>query len=159
MVAFAAVVVAIVIIATIGPLSSATGFSQKVTNPPLCLVVELDKGTYVLGEVLKVRFTLTNIGREPILLTFPDTQTFDFLIKDINGEVVHKWSWGWMFAQVIVERSLAPGQSIQEILSWNVGVSGLLTLTGYTVTFWIGSWVDGERLNLTTQPIQFEVFG
>ncbi|MFX1487438.1 MAG: BsuPI-related putative proteinase inhibitor [Promethearchaeota archaeon] len=156
------IAVLMIVVATVPTAAYALGqywVSQAVFAPPLSLRVELIGNQHRAGEVMSISFTLTNIARRYILLTFPTPQTFDFLVRNALGEIIYVWSWGKYWIQVLMPAHLNPWQSIQETLSWTPDTPGIYTLTGYTVNFWLGSWEDGERYNLTAQPIPFEVIG
>ena len=47
---------------------------------------------------------------EPLKLTFPSGQTYDFVIKDEKGQIVYKWSDGRMFTDAIRQESFGPGE-------------------------------------------------
>lgn len=132
------------------------GLSSTVNLPPLSLNVELAENQLRRGEVMNVRFTLTNIGNNSIELAFPG-QTFDFSVESMKGVIIYVWSWDKVFIAVMLEIELSPGESLQRTLSWTPSILGWFRLTGYTVTFWLGGWAEGVRLSLRAQPITFEV--
>ncbi|MFX0096907.1 MAG: BsuPI-related putative proteinase inhibitor [Candidatus Hodarchaeota archaeon] len=132
--------------------------SSTVNIHPLSLNVELPESKLRMGEAMNIALTLTNIGDHSIELAFPDTQIFDFSVEAFKGGIIYVWSWDKVFAQMILEVELSPGQSLQRTLSWTPSAPGWFELTGYTVAFWIGGWADGALFNLRAQPIVYEVF-
>lgn len=154
MIILAIVVVALISIAGAGGTSSKIRFVQTAANPPLLLAVELSKRTYILGETLSARFTLTNTALWPIEIVFSSSKTFDFFVRDTDGGVIYQWSWDKMFLQMLSPFHLNPFESISRTLSWTPNVAGWFTLTGFTATFGIGHY---GPFNLATQPIVFEI--
>lgn len=61
------------------------------------------------GEV-SWRLTVSNRSAESLSLTFPTAQLGE-LILEKEGTVRHRWSDGQMFAQVVTERRLEPGET------------------------------------------------
>lgn len=70
-----------------------------------------------------VRFVLhvTNSGDEPLDLTFPTSQRYDFAVRTPAGEEVWRWSEGMSFLQAITEETLPPGESWTVEGEWDPG--------------------------------------
>ena len=85
--------------------------SSTGSDYPISLTVELTKNEYAVGEVINIGFTLTNIGEDPIVVTFPCFPLFDFLVRGIKGEIIYKSSCDLVDFFMIVELELNPGQS------------------------------------------------
>jgi hypothetical protein len=63
----------------------------------------------VVASQMTVRITLRN-SAQPIVLTFPTGQTFDFEIRNDRGKVVYRWSDGMAFTQVFRTETFGPGE-------------------------------------------------
>ena len=61
------------------------------------------------APLMTARMTLRDTA-EPIVLTFPTGQTFDFVIRNEHGDIVYRWSDGMAFTQVIRTEVLGPGE-------------------------------------------------
>ncbi|WP_254543796.1 BsuPI-related putative proteinase inhibitor [Halomarina pelagica] len=59
-------------------------------------------------------FTVENAGDEPVSLTFSDAARADFVVDDERW----RWSDGRLFAQVLGEETLAPGESRTYEAEW-----------------------------------------
>lgn len=77
-----------------------------------------DKTIYSQGETVNLTFSVSNVGRDTIPLTFGSTQQYDFSAS-VSGSLVWRWSQGRVFAPVILPGRLAPGQTITYRESWN----------------------------------------
>lgn len=62
-----------------------------------------------VAPVLRARLTLRNTA-EPIQLTFPSGQSFDFVIKNETGDVLYRWSDGKAFTMAIRTETFGPGE-------------------------------------------------
>jgi hypothetical protein len=84
----------------------------------LCCFVSTDGFEYTPADTVLLRLLVRNDAQEPIKLLFPSAQTYDFRLLDSEGKVWWQWSRGRVFAQVVVERVLQPGEQyeIQERL-------------------------------------------
>jgi len=60
-----------------------------------------------------------NAGSAPQRLEFPTARTHDFAVSDAHGVEVWRWSRGRLFAQVLSEIELAPGQSQRFAAAWD----------------------------------------
>lgn len=63
-------------------------------------------------------FRLRNNGLEPVRLTFPTAQLGEVVLRQ-DGIERWRWSGGKLFAQVISERELAPGDA------WSFSLEGV----------------------------------
>ncbi|MES2308399.1 MAG: BsuPI-related putative proteinase inhibitor [Verrucomicrobiota bacterium] len=70
-------------------------FEAKVVLQPATLSIS---GS---GLVIKVDFSVKNIGKKTYVLSYPDAQRYDVWIKDANGQVVYKWSADKIFVQQV----------------------------------------------------------
>lgn len=63
------------------------------------------------GEGVGFTFVVTNVGTEPIELTFRNSGRADFIVYE-DDEEIWRWSDGQMFAQVIQSARLEPGEEL-----------------------------------------------
>lgn len=79
----------------------------------LSVSLRTERDRYRVGERIPLTLTLHNETATPVTLRFPDTRTFDFRARRAeDGEVVWQWSWGYVFAEVLTEQTLAPGETL-----------------------------------------------
>jgi hypothetical protein len=74
----------------------------------------LDRAVYTIGlprtsPAITARMTLKNTTPDALHLTFP-ANPYDLEIRNEQGETVYLWSAGKVFAQVITELDLSPGE-------------------------------------------------
>jgi hypothetical protein len=81
-------------------------------------LLELDRFTYRQGEPIEMTMRLVNCASQPITLTFPDAQRYDFAVKTEGGDEVWRWSSGMSFAEVQGEETLQPSQQITFTETW-----------------------------------------
>jgi hypothetical protein len=93
------------------------------TDPPLELTLETDRELYAPGDPVTLNLTLTNAGEEPVTLEFSDAQRFDLRILDAGGGLLWQWSDEHVFAQLLGEERVAPGDS----LTWQATYEGRLS--------------------------------
>ena len=70
-------------------------FETKVTLSPALLPISSAAG------VIKIDFSIKNIGKKTYVLSYPDAQRYEVLIKDALGQVVYKWSSDKIFVQQV----------------------------------------------------------
>ncbi len=75
----------------------------------LQLSLSTNAATYQSGEPIQIRFTMVNQTGTPIRLEFTSAQRFDVTIGDAHGSEVWRWSAGRMFATVMGNENLGPG--------------------------------------------------
>ena len=71
------------------------------------------------SETITFVVTLTNRASAPRTLTFPSSQTHDCIVNTADHKEVWRHSSGRMFAQVITEATLKPGESRTFTATWN----------------------------------------
>jgi hypothetical protein len=83
-----------------------------------------------LGTTLNVRFEpdsvvfelhVTNVTTGSLGARFPTAQRYDFEVRTPGGELAWRWSDEHMFAQVLGEEVLAPGESREYRATWAPG--------------------------------------
>jgi hypothetical protein len=96
------------------------------------LFLKMDaKDVVSIGETVQVNLTLTNLGVQPVTLTFPSSKIFDVKVVDSSGRVVYKWSQDKVFLTVIVQIVLKPGENRNETITWKCELpKGDYTLIG-----------------------------
>ncbi|MEM2905170.1 MAG: BsuPI-related putative proteinase inhibitor [Candidatus Bathyarchaeia archaeon] len=83
------------------------------------LEVSVDASTIIVGEYVTVTVKVTNVAG--VNQTYDvSPPAFDILLFDVNGTLKARWSEGQAFPQVLVYRTLAPGESYEEELLWNL---------------------------------------
>jgi hypothetical protein len=71
-------------------------------------------------ETVTLAVVIRNRGASPRTLTFPSSQTHDCIVHAGEGTEVWRWSAGRMFAQVLTELTLAPGESRTFTITWDL---------------------------------------
>ncbi len=91
-----------------------------ITGPELMFSLALDHSIYTANlmppldpqtsvPLMTARLTLRNTA-EPIQLTFPSGQSYDFVIKNEKGDILYRWSDGKAFTMAIREETFGPGE-------------------------------------------------
>lgn len=73
------------------------------------LILAIDQLAYAPGETIRMELVLVNRLDRPRTLPFATAQRVDARIVDEGGEELRRWSADQLFAQVLGEESLAPG--------------------------------------------------
>ena len=84
----------------------------------LAVTIELDQGSYAIGEPIKMRLRVTNTTSRSLKLFFPTAQRYDFIVRK-GDETLWQWSEGMMFAQVTSTLVLEPDTTITYEATWN----------------------------------------
>jgi hypothetical protein len=65
-------------------------------------------------EHKSIRFALdvSNPTKKDVELTFPDGQTYDFVVLDSVGREVYRWATGRMFTQSVQNRTIDGGETM-----------------------------------------------
>jgi integral membrane sensor domain MASE1 len=101
------------------PRPAAEGESKSVPAPEaVSLALSLDKGSYAVGERVRVRLVATNATGREVTLRFPSAQRFDLVVRRA-GRVVWQWSADMMFAQALASQVLAAGDSLVFEAEWD----------------------------------------
>ncbi|MEQ6377090.1 BsuPI-related putative proteinase inhibitor [Bacillaceae bacterium S4-13-56] len=103
----------------------------------------------VLDQVGVFKFTIQNNKEEDVTLTFNSSQEYEYQILDEEGKVLFTYSMNKMFMQLVSEKELKPGESLE----YEINVNEFLPEMGegtYTLVVW--SLADGmeEELKETT---------
>jgi hypothetical protein len=88
--------------------------------------LSIDKGYYKAGEPIKLKLIVKNITKKTVVLNFPTTQRYDFIVKrDINFIFFHFPIYVWESSYHIIPKPipnsivLHPGQTIAFEDVWN----------------------------------------
>jgi len=94
-------------------------------------------------EHKSIRFALdvTNPTKKDVELTFPDGQTYDFIVLDSIGREVYRWGNGRMFTQSVQNRTIDGGDTM------HIAERAELDLA-------TGSYVAVAKLRSTNFPVQ-----
>jgi hypothetical protein len=87
----------------------------EVTHEQIKLTMYLEKTVFQLGEDVKLKLALTNIGEQNVTLTAPSTKRFDFVVYDSNHNEIHRWSRRVSFLTVEQRTTLKPGETKSEV--------------------------------------------
>ncbi len=98
-------------ISDISPLEGLAGLTCYLTT---------DRHTYQPGEVAKLQMKVFNPTEEAQILQFRTSQQFDFSARNPDGETVWKWSQGLMFAQMLTQKALQPGEGYSVTADWTL---------------------------------------
>jgi len=75
--------------------------------------------SFAAGEPVGLVLEVRNAGSAPRRLEFPTARTHDFAVSEAHGGEVWRWSRGRLFAQVLSEIELAPGESRRFAVAWD----------------------------------------
>ena len=84
------------------------------SRPEVAFGLSLDQGSYttrLTSPVLSARIALRVTQPEPLELTFPTGQRFEFEIRDESGQLVYRWSDGMAFTLAFGTESFGPGET------------------------------------------------
>jgi len=116
------------------------------SRPGLRLVLTTDRAVYARGEPVELTLAVTNPGPDPVTLTAPSSQLYDFAVLR-DGTEVWRWSAGRMFLTVLTDLTVPPGGTRAFTETWDqrdrdgrpVGPCG------YVV---VGVLIGGEQVGL-----------
>lgn len=83
-----------------------------------------------------VRFAIevNNDSKKRVELNFPSGRTHDFLVLDVNGKEVWRWSEGRMFTQAMQNRLLDAHDSVVYAERWSPPAPGRYTLVAQLIS-------------------------
>ena len=67
-----------------------------------------DKMGYSVGESIIMTLKIFNYTEEDVVFHFNNSQRYDFIVEDKEGNEVWRWSKDMMFAMVLGEETLGP---------------------------------------------------
>lgn len=100
----------------------------RVPEPGLVASLQVETGADSVRFALRV----TNATGEPVALTFPTGQSYDFVVEQAGREL-WRWSEGMMFTQAIRMETLEPEETRAYTESWQppAGADGELAVRGW----------------------------
>jgi hypothetical protein len=105
--------------------------SAEVDALGLEVLVRVEPARLSPGGGARAILTVTNAGAQVARLVYPTSQRYDFLLLDLRGNQLWRWSAGRMFLQVVTTDSLEPGASVVYEESFTLpGVAGQYRLVG-----------------------------
>lgn len=132
-----------------------TNFATRLVGNIL-YVLSTDRMLYRRDQPVRITLIKTNIGAQPITLTYRTAQRFDFFVRrGRTGPVIWQWSADRVFAQVIERIVLQPSQSQVFRAVWdqrgNDGLhvgTGIFTITGENVAEELRSRTISVRIRI-----------
>ena len=82
------------------------------------LTLHTDRESYSPGHPVHLRLEVINDRAEPVRLTFNSSKKYDFEVL-WEDQRIWRWSAGRLFAQVLTEETLAPGQRQSFEATWD----------------------------------------
>ena len=82
------------------------------------LTLRTDRGSYRPGEPVQLRLEVFNNDGKPVTLPFNSSQQYDFEVL-WEDQRIWRWSADRMFAQVLTEETLAPGERRRFEATWD----------------------------------------
>ncbi|MCD6107037.1 MAG: S-layer homology domain-containing protein [Caldisericaceae bacterium] len=110
-------------------------------NDNIEVKVVTDKTYYLVGEPVKITYTIINNSDNPLRFTFNTSQVYDFSIANYGwGALVYRWSEGKTFAQVITYLEIPAHSSKLFTAEWdqktNMGIGAAID-RDYRLNFWL----------------------
>lgn len=112
---------------------------------------------FAAGEPVDLVLEIRNAGEQALALEFATARTHDFRVLDSEGREVWSWSHGRLFAQMLTQLELAPGERRRFAASWDQrDASGTLARPGrYGVVATLASSPSPPPVG----PVELEVEG
>ena len=107
-----------------------SGVEMRSEGSDLILLLRASKAVYAEGEPVDLTLQVVNRGPRPVTLKFRDSQRYDFLIRNAQGQEVWRWSANQMFAQMLGQETLSPDGGN---LTYRVVARATLRRGSYTV--------------------------
>ena len=103
------VIIAVVVFSGLGLWLIAYGnTSSEERNMNYGISMMTDKMSYSVGESIKITLKIFNYTQEDVVFHFNNSQRYDFIIEDKEGNEVWRWSEDRMFAMMLGEETLGP---------------------------------------------------
>jgi len=94
----------------LAPVGAAFGAEER-RDSGLRLSLETDRPVYQPGQPVRFRLTVSNLSKQAVILSCKDSQRFDMTVADLSGKPRWRWSEDQMFAQMLSEDTIKPGES------------------------------------------------
>jgi hypothetical protein len=97
--------------------------------------------SFVQAENIELFITLTNNSTEVITLNFGSSKMYDFYILTLTNDEIWRWSADKVFATVVSNREIMPGETIEGSETWNQVLADgeIISVGSYSV---FGSFLD-----------------
>ncbi len=119
------------------------------------ITLATEKKEYRADEDVLLILTLTNLADTSLELTFPSTQTHDFIVRDERGRTVWQWSAGRVFAQALTERTLVAGGRLKRDIAWDGRDNqGKPAKVGH---YEAEGWFTAQGFDRRVGPVSFEI--
>ena len=114
-----------------------------------------ETNTFQHRDRITIAVIIRNRSDAPQTLTVPSSQTHDCIVYSGDKKEVWRWSAGRMFAQMITELTLAPGESRTFTTSWDLTdrTGSPLSPGDYSAV----GLVPGPTPGLTSTPVTFTI--
>lgn len=107
-----------------------SGVEMRSERSALIPLLTASKAVYAEGEPVELTLQVVNRGPRPVTLQFRDSQRYDFLIRNAQGQEVWRWSANQMFAHMLGQETLSPDGGN---LTYRVVARATLRRGSYTV--------------------------
>ncbi len=101
------------------------------------------------GKNVKLALRISNTTAKRLELSFPNGQSYDFVVVDSSGNEIWRWGKGRMFTRTLRNKYIERGESLEIAERWNnvpgpgrYAVIATLTSSNYPVS---------ERIEFTVQ--------
>ena len=84
----------------------------EVKNSEFAICLKTDQAIYSPDQPISMKLCLSNYTGKEIVLGFRNAQRYDFVIENDTGDELWRWSNGKMFAQMLGEETVGPGQEL-----------------------------------------------
>ncbi len=106
------VIIVVTVFSTLGLwLVASENTTSEERNMNYGISISTGKMSYSVGEPIKMTLKVFNYTEEDIVFRFNNSQRYDFIIEDEEGNEIWRWSEGRMFAQMLGEEILGPSNS------------------------------------------------
>lgn len=101
------VIIAVVVFSGLGLWLTASGnTTSEERNMSFGISITTDKISYTVGEPIKMTLKIFNYTEEDVVFNFNNSQRYDFIIEDVEGNEIWRWSKDRIFAMMIGEEIL-----------------------------------------------------
>lgn len=99
-------------------LASVSPQTAEAKKGALVYTLGADKRSYGPTDQVEIRFTISNTGSTDVQFDFANSQFYDFIIKDGEGNEVARWSYGRPFLPLDKPLTLAAGKKFEYLTRW-----------------------------------------
>ena len=111
-----------------------------------------DDTTYTQGENVQMLYRITNLGQNPQMFYYYSSQEYDFFVETMDFETIWIWSYGYCFFDVMWERTILPGNSIERYREWDMTDNNNFSVAPGTYR------VIGTSVNYMPEPVPVPVY-